>query len=186
MDLGTKILKLRKGKNLSQEKLAEQLGITRQTLANWESNITTPEINQIKKLTEIFKISINDLVDNNLIMEKVNNTEKLAKKQFKFIKIVLITLYLIIFIGLICFIVYMFNKKDFTDYYSTEFTYYANDNEYKIYLTTNEDGESIIETYISNLKTSEEYPAGESIHEQIASLNTIKKVIIKNGGTCKE
>ena len=42
MTLGEKIIKMRKQKNLSQEDLAEQMGVTRQTISNWELNETNP------------------------------------------------------------------------------------------------------------------------------------------------
>lgn len=64
MTLGEKIIELRKKRNLTQEKLADQVGVSRQTLSNWESNITSPDINQAKKLATIFKISLDDLTNN--------------------------------------------------------------------------------------------------------------------------
>ncbi len=63
MNLGEKIIELRKKENLTQEKLAEKIGISRQTLFNWENNSTSPDINQAKKISEIFKISLDDLLD---------------------------------------------------------------------------------------------------------------------------
>lgn len=44
MTLGEKIIELRKKKKLTQEQLAEKLGIIRQTLSNWENNTTSPDI----------------------------------------------------------------------------------------------------------------------------------------------
>ena len=46
MTLGNKIVELRKKRNLTQEQLSEKLGITRQTLSNWEKDITNPDIIQ--------------------------------------------------------------------------------------------------------------------------------------------
>ena len=48
MDLGNKILKLRKEKGYSQEDLAEKLGVTRQTISNWELGSTQPNLEQLK------------------------------------------------------------------------------------------------------------------------------------------
>ena len=81
MDLGKKILELRKKENLSQEQLAEKINVTRQTISKWELNETTPDIKLAKELSKLFKISLDELTDNdisNLIIQKVNNTEKLA------------------------------------------------------------------------------------------------------------
>lgn len=63
MTLGEKLTTLRKKENLTQEKLAQQLGIARQTLSNWESDITAPNIVEAKKIAMIFKISLDDLLD---------------------------------------------------------------------------------------------------------------------------
>lgn len=45
MNLGNKIMTLRKKNNLSQEDLAEKVGVTRQTISKWELEETTPDIN---------------------------------------------------------------------------------------------------------------------------------------------
>ena len=55
MDLGKKILELRKKENLSQEQLAEKMNVTRQTISKWELNETTPDIKQAKELSKLFK-----------------------------------------------------------------------------------------------------------------------------------
>ena len=125
--LGNKLVKLRKENKLSQDSLADKLGITRQTISNWELNITKPDIVQIKNISEIFNISIDELLDNNtkdIIEKKISNTEKLTNKTNKYVKITLITLitlYFIILIFLIIITIYFFNKKDFTNDYQTSF-----------------------------------------------------------------
>ena len=58
MNLGNKIMTLRKKNNLSQEDLAEKVGVTRQTISKWELEETTPDINQARKLSMIFNISL--------------------------------------------------------------------------------------------------------------------------------
>ena len=50
MNLGKKLFELRKSKHLSQEQVAEQLHVTRQTVSNWELGETTPDLNQAKEL----------------------------------------------------------------------------------------------------------------------------------------
>ena len=66
MTLGNKIVELRKKRNLTQEQLSEKLGITRQTLSNWEKDITNPDIIQSKNIASFFKITLDDLTDNKL------------------------------------------------------------------------------------------------------------------------
>ena len=73
MTLGEKIIEFRKKCNLTQEKLSNKIGVSRQTLSNWESNITSPDINQAKTIAEIFKVSLDDLTNNKVELECSNN-----------------------------------------------------------------------------------------------------------------
>lgn len=79
MVIGEKITELRKKYNYTQESLAEKISVTRQTLSNWESNITSPDLNQASLLCKELKININDLVDNNLEIEVKENNNVLNK-----------------------------------------------------------------------------------------------------------
>lgn len=114
MDFGSKISYLRKKNNMSQESLAELLDVTRQTLSKWELNETTPDINQAKKLSKIFNVSLDELTDNNItnvIVEKVSNTERLALFTIKILKFIGIV-FVIGFITLIIEIVVKNIKPD--------------------------------------------------------------------------
>ena len=112
MDLGNKILKLRKEKGYSQEELAEKLGVTRQTISNWEPSSTHPNPEQLKGLSKILNVSIDELLDNDIkavIEEKVSNTEKLAGIIIKILKVfgILIIIYILLMvIGIITFTVF--------------------------------------------------------------------------------
>lgn len=66
MEIGKKITDLRKNNKLSQEDLAEKLGVTRQTISKWELGQTYPSINQAKELSKIFNISLDELVNNDI------------------------------------------------------------------------------------------------------------------------
>lgn len=57
-----KIRELRKGFGVSQEELAEKLGVTRQAVTKWESGSVLPDILNVIKLSELFKVSIDSLV----------------------------------------------------------------------------------------------------------------------------
>lgn len=70
MDINNKIYELRKKHNYSQEQLAEKLNVTRQTISKWELNETSPDINQSKKLSKIFNISLDELINNNITYYK--------------------------------------------------------------------------------------------------------------------
>lgn len=64
MQLGNNIQTLRKKKGLSQEKLAEKINVTRQTISNWELGETEPNPEQLILLSKQFDISIDELVGN--------------------------------------------------------------------------------------------------------------------------
>ena len=77
MKLGENILKLRKENKLSQEQLAEKVDVTRQTISNWELGETSPNPEQLKLLSKVLNISIDELLNNDIksvIVEKVSNT----------------------------------------------------------------------------------------------------------------
>lgn len=80
MVIGEKITELRKKYNYTQENLAERIGVTRQTLSNWESNITSPDLNQASLLCKELKISINDLLDNELELDVKDNSNNILNK----------------------------------------------------------------------------------------------------------
>ena len=66
MQLGNNIQTLRKKKGLSQEKLAEKINVTRQTISNWELGETAPNPEQLILLSKQFDISIDELVGNDI------------------------------------------------------------------------------------------------------------------------
>ena len=61
MNIGQNILNLRKSANLSQEQLAEKMGVTRQTISNWELDESSPDLKQGRELSKIFNVSLDDL-----------------------------------------------------------------------------------------------------------------------------
>lgn len=79
MNINEKILLLRKKEVLSQEGLAEKLNVTRQTVSNWELGQTTPDIQQAKNISKIFKISLDDLTDNKLEFELKENSNNILQ-----------------------------------------------------------------------------------------------------------
>lgn len=191
MELGNKIIKLRKREKLSQESLADKLGVTRQTISNWELNITKPDISQIKKISKKFNISIDELVDNEIkdpSKKKVNNEELIITKNKKN-RIIFITIYFIILFFLISFIIYCLTKKDFTNKYQTEITCILEGENYVLALDEDENGLQVIvskyneEEYFWSVE--ERYQAGSSVDEALKSLHSLKKVVLDLGATCK-
>lgn len=62
MTLGEKLAKQRKAENLTQEQLAQLLGVSRQTISKWESNIAYPETDKLIRLGNIFHCSMDYLL----------------------------------------------------------------------------------------------------------------------------
>lgn len=75
MELGNRIKEEREKLNMSQDELAQRMNISRQAISKWETGISYPDIEKILKLSEIFNLSLDELVkgdknfQNNLIKE---------------------------------------------------------------------------------------------------------------------
>lgn len=63
MGLGNSFFNARKKKGLSQEEVAEKLGVSRQTISKWELGETIPDIYQSKKLTNLYNLSLDELIE---------------------------------------------------------------------------------------------------------------------------
>ena len=57
------LIQLRKYNQLTQEDLAEKVGVTRQAIAKWEAGETMPDLERCRKLAEIFEVSLDDLAN---------------------------------------------------------------------------------------------------------------------------
>ena len=87
--MGNKILELRKQNHMSQEQLAEKIGVARQTISKWELGETSPDIEQSKKLAQIFQVSLDELVQNDIV-SKNNNKIISTKWVLNILKIILL------------------------------------------------------------------------------------------------
>lgn len=186
MNLGKKIAELRKKNNLSQEELAEKVGVARQMISKWEIGDTTPDINQVKIISKIFNISIDELVDNdinNVIVEKVSNTEKLAGITIKILKvfgIMLIVFITLIFLFVIIFMVDM-PRNDYDIVGTTKVSCNLDNEKYvyeaqynKNYQVINSGGDA----YIMNHTDIESY---EDVNKIVAHIEDYFK---DHGGKC--
>lgn len=75
-----KIKKIRKESNLTQEELSEKLNVSRQAITKWETGEGIPDIENLKQISNLFNISIDELVKEDL------DTNVNVKKRFNFIK----------------------------------------------------------------------------------------------------
>ena len=63
MSLGNSLFNARKKSGLSQEEVAEKLGVSRQTISKWETDETLPDIRQSKKLAVLYHLTLDELID---------------------------------------------------------------------------------------------------------------------------
>ena len=59
---GSRLAQLRKSRNMTQEDLAERLNISAQAVSKWENDLTSPDLETLLKLAEIFGVSTDELL----------------------------------------------------------------------------------------------------------------------------
>ncbi len=187
MEIGKKIMELRKKKGLSQEELAEKVGVARQTISKWELGETSPDLKQSKELSKIFNVSLDELVDNdikNVLIEKTSNTEKLAGLILKLIRFGVIFIVIAPILYIITFIVFKnVREKNYgrlmnvsiectlhNETYGYEFNYYE---------TTGEIKEAGGDGYLANITNVDKY------NDAYQALDIIDAYVKNNGGACK-
>lgn len=69
-------LQTRKKVGLSQEAVAEKLGVSRQTISKWETDETVPDIYQAKKLAKLYNLSLNELIEFDINVKEVEEVIK--------------------------------------------------------------------------------------------------------------
>ncbi|MCR4581179.1 MAG: helix-turn-helix domain-containing protein [Bacilli bacterium] len=74
MTIGERLLKLRKEKNISQEELANELDVSRQTISKWETDQSSPDFDKIIPLCEYFGITSDELLTGNVNIKEAKQT----------------------------------------------------------------------------------------------------------------
>lgn len=129
-----KLLELRKQKGWSQEELGNNLDVSRQTISKWESGQSTPEMEKLVKISEIFEISLDELIIGikNEVKESVEenkNSDKPKKSKIKIVFMILLILVLLLFFGVITYRVSYFKKIiDIVE----ELTHFHSEDNYRI------------------------------------------------------
>ena len=122
MSLGEKLSKLRKEYNYTQEQLADILGVSRQSISKWESDIAYPETDKLIELGKLFDCSMDYLLKEDVIekngaqasgfTEKVEGisrkvmTDKNKGKAKKILKVIGIVLAAVLAVDIISMILY--------------------------------------------------------------------------------
>lgn len=74
MSLGQNIAAARRKVGLSQELVAADLGVSRQTISKWETDETLPDIHQSKQLADLYELTLDKLVSFDLDVAKIEHT----------------------------------------------------------------------------------------------------------------
>ena len=84
MKFADNLKKIRKSKNISQEELAEKVGVSRQSVSKWETSEAYPEMNNMLELCKIFKCNLGDLVNDNMVdLDSLDEEVKMSVVKFK-------------------------------------------------------------------------------------------------------
>ena len=75
MTIGEKIVHLRIVNGISQEELSKNLKVSRQSLSKWENDDTLPPLDKIRDLCTIFKVTADELIDDNIVIHKGKKIE---------------------------------------------------------------------------------------------------------------
>lgn len=71
MNFGNNLFQSRKRAGLSQETVAEKLGVSRQTISKWETEETVPDIYQAKKLAKLYNLSLDELIEFDVDLKEI-------------------------------------------------------------------------------------------------------------------
>lgn len=104
MRINENIYNLRKKNGLSQEDLAEQIKVARQTISNWELGETSPNTEQLVLLAKAFNVSVDELIG-----YKVKSKTKLKESKFNISFCILI---LVLVGAIVCLLILLFKEKD--------------------------------------------------------------------------
>ena len=80
MKLSDKIVRLRKSNGMSQEELADKLGVSRQAISRWEMGVSVPNINTLILISEKFDIPVDEMLKSGDVVEKIDNNKTSFKK----------------------------------------------------------------------------------------------------------
>ena len=81
MEFSEKLITLRKGRDLTQEQLAGQLNVSRQSISKWESGQVIPEVEKIIELSKVFNVTLDYLLKPSEIDELSVKTDMLEQQQ---------------------------------------------------------------------------------------------------------
>lgn len=97
---GKTLAKLRKERKLTQQELADLLHVTNKTISKWETNTTAPDIDTLKRISQVLKVPVDVLLGNSkLTVTDSHNKHKLTKKKLiLLLSLLLVTVFFIYYL----------------------------------------------------------------------------------------
>ena len=197
--LGENMKTLRKQKGYSQETLAEQLNVVRQTVSKWEKGRSVPDAEMLNKIAELFEVSVSDLLGNKIPESDPTDTNEVAKQlailneqlakqsrsRKRISQIVLLSIAAIVLIAIVVYLsIFLIYKFDHSSRAMTSVELHCtlNGEEYS-YGITYDDQYQIIEAggdaWIADHVQTEQYDDANILIAQIEDYFTDR------GGTCE-
>ncbi len=97
MEIGSKLKSARTKMGMTQEKVAEEIGVSRQTISNWENNRSFPDIASVIRLSDLYSVSLDELLkEDKKMIEYLGEITNEVKSRQKFSKLIQVISYLLI------------------------------------------------------------------------------------------
>ncbi len=96
-NIGQKLRDARKNSGLTQESAAERLGVSRQTISNWENSRSYPDIGSVVKMSDLYSVSLDKLLKGDeTMMRHLEMSTNAVKSRQRFSRMILVLVYLLI------------------------------------------------------------------------------------------
>ena len=199
--LGENIRTLRKSKGYSQETLAQQLNVVRQTISKWEKGLSVPDAEQLERMAELFEVPVAELLQtdapsaeteavgmNEVVLQLAVLNEQLAhhaRSRRRLLKIVLICIIVLIVLPLFLCIL---GAASFTSLQITsegarrDAVYVLNGEEHHFYIEYDENGRILemgSDPFIRDLLDSRQFEDAE------AAMEFVDNWFAENGGAAE-
>ena len=97
MKIGEKLRDARNQKGLTQEEVADEIHVSRQTISNWENNRSYPDIISVIELSNLYSISLDDLLKgDDAMMEHLQESTNVVKSNQKLLRAIILNIIVVI------------------------------------------------------------------------------------------
>lgn len=97
MEIGKKLKEARLSRDLTQEVIAEKLNVSRQTISNWENEKSYPDIISVIELSNLYSISLDDLLKgDDEMMEHLQESTNVVKSNQKLLRAIILNIIVVI------------------------------------------------------------------------------------------